>query len=121
MISKELYKIVQPNEELNEELNITDVSELKLFDNDLYIDYNTEEYNCSLLINIYELAHKCKEWAKSKGFTIRVIDEMCSREPLAHRKSVSIISYDGITKIKVRDLPEPEAVFKACQWILEND
>ena len=36
---------------------------------------NDIEYLCNVggwtLLNIYELAHKCKEWARKKGFFIR--------------------------------------------------
>lgn len=67
-------------------------------------------------INIYELAHKCKEWAiKYSGWTLQ---------------SYTNERGSGICRIKVGDgqeinkliaSSEPEAIFKACQWILDKD
>lgn len=67
-------------------------------------------------INIYELAHKCKEWAiKYSGWTLQ---------------SYTNERGSGICRIKVGDgqeinkliaSSEPEAIFKACEWILTKD
>lgn len=71
-------------------------------------------------INIYELAHKCKEWALSKGYIInsgattsndwsstiyKVIKENPYIKELSHTWGQS----------------ENEAIFRACQWILDKD
>ncbi len=75
-----------------------------------------------ICINIHELAHKCKEWADGYGYTL---------------KSFTADNYQGVsngccefyyerTGKKVKDLKdvceqsEPEAIFKACQWILDD-
>ncbi len=67
-------------------------------------------------INIYELAHKCKEWTiKYSGWTLQ---------------SYTNERGSGVCRIKVGDgqeinkliaLSEPEAIFKACEWILTKD
>lgn len=62
--------------------------------------------------NIYELAHKCKELALDKGYDI------CSGINFA----VIQTEEEGIiwnTTIEENE-SEPEAIFKACQWILDN-
>ena len=76
-------------------------------------------------INIYELAHKCKEWANTKKHTVMVVDEQ-----------VKLLSYidrfGGHCRIKLfpmqpnsddisfHEKSEPEAIFKACEWILNE-
>ena len=74
----------------------------------------------NLEVNIYEFAHKCKEWALSKGYIInsgattsndwsstiyKVIKENPYIKELSHTWEQS----------------EPEAIFKACEWILTKD
>jgi len=61
--------------------------------------------------NIYELAHKCKEWAFSKKINI------CS----GIRKNVGVVEYycTASTNTVYADT-EPEAIFLACEWIREN-
>ena len=69
-------------------------------------------------INVFELAHKCKEWAKSKDFDIYsgydsdIVDGMyfCTID----RYDISIIRFAEYSYSEV------EAIFKACQWLLEN-
>jgi hypothetical protein len=65
-------------------------------------------------INKYELAHKCKEWAIKQGYV------------LESRLSLNK-NHQGVCRIrKVRTFieiicdTEHEAIFKACEWILEN-
>lgn len=59
--------------------------------------------------NIHELAHKCKEWAFKQGLGLAIYWH-----------------YTGVINIEVKDGElvqadtEPEAIFKACQWILDN-
>ena len=84
-------------------------------------------------INIYELAYKCKEWAfyaykisvssfKSGSFYLKEFNKIKDNsEYWVELDNASIdceinIDDSGIFK----SYSEPEAVFKACQWILEN-
>ena len=68
-------------------------------------------------INIYELAHKCKEWASKEGYCLDIY-----RGADGHIIEVGIIGEPCYlhkpTAYNLKD--EPEAIFKACQWILEN-
>lgn len=66
--------------------------------------------------NIHELAHRSKEWAYEKDFYIYSVFSFAG-EGLCYvtkdedvQKRLTTISADS----------EPEAIFKACQWILEN-
>ena len=102
MISKELLS----------EIISEDIKSLRIDGN--YIDYQcTSEEGHDDTINIYELAHKCKEWA-NHHFTL-----------------LSAVSFDRDNKpycMVIGDIEEelfeastePEAIFKACQWILDN-
>jgi hypothetical protein len=64
-------------------------------------------------INIYELAHKCKEWA---------LKHDC--ELLSCVKSTRSICdiYSNLLDCKFTHYAdsEPEAIFKACEWILNE-
>jgi len=87
-------------------------------------------------INIYELAHKCKEWAKSNLFVY-----MNKGKPLSETRaaldfrtkfnfgiwrgySCCVVTIDEryftIHTTKCFDT-ETEAIFKACQWVLEKE
>ena len=65
-------------------------------------------------INIYELAHKCKEWAWAKGIDLQIMN---------HGEAKFCCKIDE-RNVKYHSAKwgetEPEAIFKACQWILEN-
>ena len=76
---------------------------------------------CAVLftINIHELAHKCKEWAYKNKFIIETgfttsgdwfytVLEVKDTSPYV----AEVKTNWGIT--------EPEAVFQACQWVLDN-
>ena len=77
---------------------------------------NGSEYR----VNIYELQNLCKEWAFSLGYQLH-----------SYYNDMGNVEYSDC-KIWFRDnivwsmvdtditSTEPEAVFKACQWILEN-
>ena len=60
-------------------------------------------------INIYELANKCKKWAYSIGYVLN-----------SNSKSYCDVCDTGfITGFEATT--EPDAIFKACQWILDNE
>ena len=65
-------------------------------------------------INIHELAHKCKEWVHNKGILISSgVSEFGTR-------FCYLTSGDKQEPPFIADT-EPEAIFKACQWILDNE
>lgn len=100
MISKEL---------LSEVLEVgIDIVDHYTKDNNLYYSFSRSS---TQHINIYELAHKCKEWAKNKGYLLLSgYDDGKTFYCTCSNKS-SPDSYSGT---------EPEAIFKVCQWILDN-
>jgi hypothetical protein len=65
-------------------------------------------------INIHELAHMCKEWANKKH-NILIFSSIKGDIDLFYRDTES---YDEW--FMCHDGEEPKAIFKACQWILEN-
>ena len=72
-------------------------------------------------INIYELAHKCKEYAYNQGYIIS-----------SGLTPVLGVNKDGWAEVfssstpldgklhTFKQLSEPEAIFKAAQWVLDN-
>ena len=73
----------------------------------IYFENNNQEY----FIDIYELAYKCKVWAYNNSYTLRSQLKVCyCRFPNHNDIEEKIFKADT----------EPEAIFKACQWILEN-
>lgn len=65
-------------------------------------------------INIYELAHKCKEYARSHDYYIEsVVFEYGSRS-FVHRKYI-----EGPLQI-LNDNNEPAVIFKAAEYIMQD-
>lgn len=67
-------------------------------------------------INIYELAFKCKEWAYENktlcGYNIELKSYKSENDYWLCELMSEDITFSADT--------EPEAIFEACQWILEN-
>lgn len=102
-ISKELIsKVLEIDKRL---LRIDEIKENHIF---FYTMSNVGEYQN--YINIYELAFKCKEWAYSKCNEIISYTEGC--EIFQTQMGEKIKDFYADTEI--------EAIFKACQWILDN-
>ena len=100
--SKELL-----SEVLNDKKILLSKNDLLIGDNVLLFD---NQCNYLVNINIYELAHKCKEWAKKKEYW-------------------AISGYDEGYFCMLHDMPdnrffnastEIEAIFKACEYIMEQ-
>ena len=102
MISKELLSNV-----LNK-----NVSYFVVRQNEITYTYD----DCDEDLNIYELAHKCKEWAYANNYNIESDYEGYTR--LSTVDTSTIVSKGSITI--PFELSEPEAVFNDCQWILDN-
>ena len=72
-------------------------------------------------INIYELAHKCKEWAFNNGYELRngrdidVKEELCYFCEYKQERQLDYANSDYFLAET-----EPESIFKACQWILDR-
>jgi hypothetical protein len=61
----------------------------------------------SFYINVWELSHKCKNWALSKGYEIVVLSHSIKIYKNSHE-----VYYDEAINYDVSKF------FKACQWIL---
>ena len=80
-------------------------------------------------INIYELAHKCKEWARRNGLLLttcpyEIYNQYCGNDDdySTYTCYVNISQHEnGIDyDFEVTADTEPEAIFKACQNILDK-
>ena len=69
-------------------------------------------------INIYEFAFKCKVWALTKGYMMKIENHYSDSIVIQIRKTTSKSSYIEPWKKTFRS--EVEAIIKACNWILEN-
>ena len=80
-----------------------------------------------LEINIYEFAFKCKEWAYTNKYRLSSgqhrlntkQEHYINNQIASYFCSVYYITNDD-SDIQIDANTEPEAIFKACQWILEN-
>ena len=117
MINKEL---------LSEVLALTVVKVLELEGSILWykgiVNVNGSPYAKELSVNIYELAHKCKEWAFNNGYELRsgqdidVKKELCYFCEYKQERQLDYLNGDYFLAET-----EPEAIFKACQWILTKE
>lgn len=117
-ISKELLSEVLINNEtfvLKSKNN--KIKKMWLFDEEtnlFMVDFTGGNWFC---INIYELAHKCKEWAYNKGFKI------ISGERLQDINALFIIEITDMKyNLVYREFhkSEIEAIVKASEWILKE-
>ena len=67
--------------------------------------------------NIYELAHKCKEWANAKGYVINI--RMYATDMVITTLHENNDTLSFIRKFKGET--EFISIFKACEWILSHD
>ena len=110
--------MILPSKELLSEVLGRDVDKVK------GIEANTLIYGCVHSdgwydeINTYELAHKCKEWAKLKYFIDIDSHSGCARwgaEAVSHNGRPSVC-YEQVFIGRT----ETDAIFKACEWIMEQ-
>ena len=69
-------------------------------------------------INLYEFAFKCKEWALTKGYMMKIENHYSNSIVVQIRKTISNSAYIEPWKKTFRS--EVEAIIKACEWILKN-
>ena len=73
-------------------------------------------------INIHELAHKCKVWAGDLDYVIQTgvrLDGTKEFDVLCIHKNQDIEDDESIYYQDTLET-EPEAIFKACEWIREQ-
>ena len=106
LISKELlsevlgYEVENITGMLEHSMNKTTLS---------YIFKDTSLNDGKRVINVYELAFKCKEWALTKN-------KCLSSTPYHKELWVCTILGDEMFEAD----SEPKAIFKACEWILRE-
>ena len=83
------------------------------------IEYYVDEYNNDYpkYINIYELMHKCKEWASSLDSNEYWLQSWIEQSPTL---AVCEVDYQSDNKGFTANT-EPDVVFKACEWIMNKE
>ena len=158
MINKELLSKVLDNEVPYQ----VKVHKIIIKNNSLNYFYNSKDsggglFEANEYINIYELAHKCKEWAlnqqidnspKGNPFKYKVLNNLdivvCKHSiEEGYISNISPLFYSNNTTLDIFGInlnlddatiisntfdslyfyanTEVEAIFKACQWILDKD
>ena len=75
-------------------------------------------------INIYELAHKCKEWAVNLSPIKHALSSYPRCGDIRNYKKTNgsyYICQHLVSGAQFEAETEPEAIFKACEWILTKD
>ena len=118
MISKELLSIVMCDK----------IERFRILNNIVYIYYLNDEQE--YFISVYELAYRCREWAMTKGYQVSACRPIVQDDTGAQVINYWYKSYifkfelgayhgtEQILKFDVNVSSEPEAVFRACEWIL---
>jgi len=108
MISKELLSEVLNTKATGEYTISSDVMEYEI---DAPNTITKRDY---FEINVYRLAHKCKEWAMKEHclWCVSYVTNI----------GATCKTYNGLEENDQMFIEntEPEAIFKACQWILDN-
>jgi len=110
-----------PSKELLSDVLETEVlGNFKFQDNVLYFECRIENLPTSRIIgvNIYELAHRCKEWAMSEGYWMYSATH--------ENESYCYVNLNGISTPTCRHIfdtygdTEPEAIFQASEWVRQQ-
>lgn len=122
MISKELLSKVLDNEVPYQ----VKVHKIIIKNNSLNYFYNSKDsggglFEANEYVNIYELAHKCKEWAYSQGYILFSKIRLNSSLASCYFDTMGKHDYEEDYHNDFRAETESEAIFKACQWILDKD
>ena len=72
-------------------------------------------------INIYELAHMCKEWTFKQGYEL--FSRILSNDNQMRGNCIVIrVESDPETTLTITNADtEPEAIFKASEWVLKDN
>ena len=95
-----------------------------------YMEWGDNMTMCKCHINIYELAHKCKEWAEHNGWflypcrnfesTFKKFGCSIMKPYYKAGKFSGLFSTDGYDERDYLADTEIQVVCNACQWILDN-
>ena len=119
MISKELFKEV-----LGNDYNPRFYEWAEVVDNNFCTYYDCGNYDSQgrptglgYEINIYELANICKKWADKNNF---LVYSTSGDNSSAESYVSSLFDLAGTNNKYFRADSEPEAIFLACKWVLDN-
>ena len=125
MIPKYILKeVLFYNEKYKDQTEIT-----RLVPNKNYIEYTSEvtgnpyNYITHDKINIYELAHLCKEWAVNLSPNKHALSSYPRWGDIRNYKKTNgsyYICQHLVSGVQFEAETEPEAIFKACEWILKQ-
>jgi len=74
-------------------------------------------------INIHELAHKCKEWARTRGYILvhfQTLNSGYCCEVFELNPTEESENEDGYIAEYYDNFGKGNSIFQACQWILEQ-
>ena len=111
MISKELLSEVIKRNIINIKTSLDDY-----IINENIVRYWDDKSVVHFEINIYELAHKCKEWALKKGYPFNVLYRYDYWDRCEPKYDIDLYNH----RKSFRDDIEYNAIFKACEWILQK-
>lgn len=70
---------------------------------------------------LHYVAHKCKEWAYENEFDIRsYVGKYQDSNTWFGSVLITSINFEKLNHRGFVEFTESEAIFKACQWILDN-
>lgn len=120
MISRKLIELILGDDNYQQRFKFID-PEYAEKQNNNYIQYRydpvTQDY---ININAYQLAHKCKKWAFKQGYQLSSMIGGWYEDNAywTYECFITDASQNSIMYIEADS--EFEAIFKACDWILEN-
>ena len=118
MISKELLSIIM----------CAKIERFRILNNIAHIYYINDEQE--YFISVYELSYRCREWARNNNYEVSACKPIVQDDEgkavinywyKAYIHKFELGTYSGpeqILKFDVNCSSEPEAIFKACEWIL---
>ena len=92
-----------------------EVHTLEIASEDIIMIYPTYNHKFRIILNKYKLANDLKDWSYDNGFIIK-----------AFRQFNEDTTYFARVYVKGKEInfftagTEPNAVFKACEWVLEE-
>ena len=118
MISKELLSIVMCDK----------IERFRILNNIAHVYYINDEQE--YFISVYELSYRCREWARNNNYQVSAC-----RPVVPDDEGKAVINYwyksyifkfelgayhgpEQILEFDVNCSSEPEAIFRACEWIL---
>ena len=119
--SKELLSEILKKELERHDSAFVEVTDVGISNNVVHINYkNTHGFIRLFIINIYELAHKCKEWA-FHNYHFVLASRVYKGSSVVIEETIGTGMGGGKRMVQqFIETTEPEAIFKACEYILKQ-